>query len=290
MKKNEYRNWKTQPIPQDCNPYLAFFYETPLGRFLLKLLVNPRVSKIGGRLLSSSFSSLFISPVVSGTKIPLNQYEKKRYTSYNDFFTRKIKKQMRRIDLDPKALISPCDAKLTAYPITDRGYYLIKGVPYRVRDLLGDDPIYQQYEGGTCLIFRLTVSDYHRYCYLDDGQKGKNKFIPGVLHTVQPIAFRDHDVYRENCREYTVLSTEHFGDVIQVEVGALLVGKIENRHQDYCYARGEEKGNFAFGGSTIVVLLKKGAVKLDSAILKNTEADLETIVRMGEKIGVSTLK
>lgn len=285
MKKVPYKKWKTEPIPEHCSKSLSFFYETPLGRFLLKLLVNRRISKIGGWLLNTSFSSLFISPVVSGTRIPLREYEKKRYTSYNDFFTRKIRKEMRKIDHHPEAFISPCDAKLTIYPVTDKGYYLIKGVPYRVRDLLGDHPVSSEYEGGFCMIFRLTVSDYHRYCYIDDGQKGKNTFIPGVLHTVQPIAFRDHDVYRENCREYTILSTEHFGDVVQVEVGALLVGKIENRHEDYCYTRGEEKGNFAFGGSTIVLLVKKGMVMPDPAILKNTENNLETLVRMGERIG-----
>ena len=77
-------------------------------------------------------------------------------------------------------------------------------------------------------MFRLTVEDYHRYFYIDGGSKGENVFIEGRLHTVQPIALEHRRVFTENCREYTVLHTENFGDVTQVEVGAMMVGRIVN--------------------------------------------------------------
>ena len=51
--------------------------------------------------------------------------------------------------------------------------------------------------------------------------------------------------------------------------------------------RGEEKGNFAFGGSTIVLITEKNAVNPDEDILKNSQAGMETRVLMGEKIGES---
>ena len=49
--------------------------------------------------------------------------------------------------------------------------------------------------------------------------------------------------------------------------------------------KGEEKGYFEFGGSTIVLLLQYGKVRMDSDLIENSENGYETIVRMGERIG-----
>ena len=110
-------------------------------------------------------------------------------------------------------------------------------------------------------------------------------FIKGGLQTVQPIALENRRVFAQNCREYTILHTENFGDVMQIEVGALMVGRIVNKHKGGSHSRGEEKGRFEFGGSTIVVLLEKDRAVLDEEFFQNTAADKETIVRCGEKIG-----
>ena len=134
------------------------------------------------------------------------------------------------------------------------------------------------------LVFRLCADDYHRYIYLDNGVKEKNVFIPGVLNTVRPIAFEHFDIYKRNSREYTILHTEHFDDIVQVEVGALLVGKISNLHQEHEFKRGEEKGMFLYGGSTIVLLLEKGSVKIAEKIFEKTRLGEEYEVKMGERI------
>ena len=75
-----------------------------------------------------------------------------------------------------------------------------------------------------------------------------------------------------------------------MEVGALLVGKIENHRQEGLVRRGEEKGNFAFGGSTIILLTEKDRVRPDRDILMNTQRLYETLVHMGGKIGESIRK
>lgn len=262
---------------------LKFLYESPLGRLILKLLICPTVSRLCGRFMDSRFSKGMIRGFAEKNKISLEPYEDKDYTCFNEFFCRKLKRFS--FDENPRSLISPCDAKLSAFPIDSRREFFIKGVPYRVSDLLQNEELAVRYEEGLCLIFRLTVDDYHRYCYIDSGSKGENRFLPGRLHTVQPIALRSCNIYRENCREYTVMETEHFGSVTQVEVGALLVGKIVNHQQAGSFARGEEKGMFCYGGSTIVLLLEKGRVHLDPELLENTEQSLETVVKIGEKIG-----
>ena len=148
-----------------------------------------------------------------------------------------------------------------------------------------DEKLANDYINGYCLIFRLTVDDYHRYSFIDDGKIIKSKYIPGKFHTVNPIANDFYPIYKQNSRSYSLLHTEHFGDVIYMEVGAMMVGKIYN-HSMSSYQKGDEKGYFEFGGSTIVVLLKKDQVIIDQDIIENSKKYCETKVLMGEKIGV----
>ena len=94
-------------------------------------------------------------------------------------------------------------------------------------------------------------------------------------------------VFQTNSREWTILETENFDKIIQIEVGALLVGRIVNYHQEYQFKKGEEKGKFEYGGSTIVLLIKKDKVLIDKKILENSQRNIETPITIGEKIGVS---
>ena len=213
-------------------------------------------------------------------------YEEAQYKSYNDFFCRKIKAEARPVDFSPESLISPCDSKLTVLKITDTTRFSIKHTEYSVASLLKNEALAQEYRNGYVLIFRLSVDDYHRYCYIDNAEKEKTVTIHGKLHTVNPIANDYFPIYKENTRTYSVLHTTNFDDVIMMEVGALLVGKIVNHHNDSKRVqRGQEKGYFEFGGSTVVVLLKENVAVIDEDILKNSEDDYETVVKFGEKIG-----
>lgn len=270
--------------PQKAGRALRFLYDTALGRLILKGLASPAFSRAGGAFLDSPVSRRLIRGFVERNNIDMKRYEEGPFRSYNDFFCRRLKRPP-AVDKDPKSLIAPCDAKLSVYSISSQSRFSIKESSYSIGALLQDDALAGEYEGGLCLIFRLTVDDYHRYCYIDDGSKGPNIFIPGRLHTVQPIALKRYDIYLENSREYTVMETDHFGKVVQVEVGALLVGKICNRQQEGRFSRGSEKGMFQFGGSTIVQLFQPGKVQLDAELVINTENHLETVVKIGETIG-----
>ena len=189
------------------------------------------------------------------------------------------------IDQAPTHLISPCDGLLSVYRIGKDSRFTVKHCEYTLFELLGDRFLANQYQDGICLIFRLTPRHYHRYCYIDDGKKGDNYPIPGVLHSVRPLCCGRYPVYVQNSREYTVMDTLHFGQVTQIEVGALLVGRIWNEQGRGKITRGQEKGHFEFGGSTILVLLKKGAAELDSELFRRTVRGQESPVRMGQQIG-----
>lgn len=162
----------------------------------------------------------------------------------------------------PDALIAPCDGRLSAYRITDQSEFRIKNSVYSVQTLLGNDPRASLFRGGTCLVFRLCVDDYHRYHFFDDCTIEPSRFIPGVLHTVRPIALEHTDVFHQNCREATFLHTAHFGLAAQIEVGAMLVGRICNHPPRPNIHRGDEKGCFLYGGSTVVLLLLPNAARI----------------------------
>ncbi|MBE5927360.1 MAG: phosphatidylserine decarboxylase [Lachnospiraceae bacterium] len=264
---------------------LKKLYGSAIGRFSLKILTQPVLSKIAGKFLDSSLSKFLIEPFLNSNNIDRNQYIMEGFECFNDCFTRQIKEGMREIDITPNHLISPCDCKVLSYDIEPDATFIIKNTKYTVASLLKDKKLAERYKQGNITILRLSVDDYHRYCYIDDGCKTSNRFISGILHTVNPIATEYAKIYAENSREYTLLHTKNFGDVIQIEVGALLVGRIKNHHNKHRFKRGEEKGMFEYGGSTIVLITNKDNVKIDTDILENTALGVETKVKMGERIG-----
>lgn len=279
------------PVADSCasqGKLLGLLYGTAPGRAALKLLTKPVVSQAAGYALEHPLSTVAIPPFVLKKHIKMSDYAQDKFRSFNAFFTRPVKPSARPVETAPEVLISPCDAKLTVIPVTPDLHFTVKGAEYNLAAFLGCKRLAQRYEGGQVLIFRLTPDDYHRYCYPDTCEIGKTRRIAGELHTVNPIA-AEHDikVYHRNTRTVTMLHTENFGAVMMIEVGAMLVGKIVNHPHGTKVARGIEKGYFEFGGSTIVLVLEKGAAEIDAQILENSQNGAETIVRYGSGIGRS---
>ncbi|MFA9467018.1 MAG: phosphatidylserine decarboxylase [Velocimicrobium sp.] len=267
------------------NKVLSFLYQRKAGRILLAQLVKPWVSQVAGWCLNQPASRGLINSFIKKNGINMSEYEDQEYASYNDFFTRKIKKGHRKIDEQPKHFIAPCDSKLSIYNISSDARFKIKNTRYSLENLLKSKKLAAHYEGGMFMVFRLTVDDYHRFCYIDNGTKTKNYHIPGVFHTVNPLANDVVPIYKENTREFSILKSENYGNILMMEVGALLVGKIVNYHEKHKVVRGEEKGRFEFGGSTIVICLEKERVVIDEDIIVNSSNGVETAVKVGEKVG-----
>ena len=278
---------KTEQINKAGAPSLRFLYNTALGRILLKPLVCKPISSAAGFFLSRRISSFAIKRFIEKNGIDMSDYEDRRFRSFNDFFTRHVNENARPIDRSADSLVSPCDARLTVYSISQNSVFTVKGVNYTVSELLENSELAARYDGGYCLIFRLAVDNYHRYGWCADGIPKATVHIKGKYHTVQPIAMRRYRIFRENVREYTELSSDIFGCIVQMEVGALMVGRICNNTNSGAVKKGEEKGRFEFGGSTIIMLIEKNKVNLDSELIQNTENGLETHIKYGEKIGTA---
>ncbi|MDD6239391.1 MAG: phosphatidylserine decarboxylase [Oscillospiraceae bacterium] len=263
---------------------IRFLYSTAPGRFLLRPLIRPRFSKFMGHALNSGISRVLVGPFIRKNHISMEDYPPRRYRSFNDFFTRTILPERRPVDPEPEHLIAPCDSKLSAISLEPDTRFYIKGVAYTAGDLLRSEELAKRFAGGWLLLFRLTVDDYHHYLYPLSGTESTRVVIPGVFHTVNPYAAGIRPIYRENTREYTCTETE-FGTLLQMEVGALLVGRISNHKGSGPVQRGTEKGMFEFGGSTVVLMLEPGRLTPDEDILRNSSVGEETIVKMGERIG-----
>jgi phosphatidylserine decarboxylase len=294
MKKPVLYNRKTKEIEYE-NTYkvdgLAFLYKTELGKVLTHTILNKRIiSSIYGKTVKSRKSISQIDTFIKHYNIDISEIKRplNSFKSFNDFFTRTLVDNARPIDMEPKHLISPADARLFVFDLSVNTNLPVKGYWYSLNDLIKDKKLAKEYADGWCFIYRLAPADYHRYCYIDKGHHEKVKRLRGVLHSVHPIALRStKSLLSKNYRELTILETENFGKVLHLEVGALLVGKIVllNR-QSHSFERGEEKGWFEFGGSTIIQLFKKDSILPDADIIENSAKQIETLVKIGEKTGV----
>lgn len=281
MKIYDRKNDTYEEIVQYGAGKLVFLYNNPLGRLLLGIAVSPFVSNIYAWKNSRKSSAKKIPAFIKEHNIDMSDYEDREYKSFNDFFTRKIRYGKRPVDMAPEALISPADSKLLVYEIEKDTTLRIKGRTYTADEILADSENAKEFASGYALVFRLTVDDYHRFCYPDRGCLISRRLIKGKLHTVSPVS-KDHKIYMENTRSVNLLKTENFGTMAYIEVGAMLIGRIVDNGTDV-FEKGQEKGYFEPGGSTVVILVKN--VEIDKDIMEQSASGIETKVRYGERIG-----
>ena len=262
---------------------VRLLYGTRAGRAFLEWLLKSNIDKVIVKFLWSPLSKPVIPLYIKMNQIPMKEFQGQKYRTFREFFVRERKTV--KMDQHPSHLISPCDGWLSAFPIEADSSFRIKGSRYRLEDLIQDQELAKQFYDGDCLIFRLCASDYHHYSYIDDGYQGENHYIPGMLHSVQPIACDSYPVYTLNRRVWTLLQTEHFGPVIQTEVGAFVVGGIVNEKENSHFLRGMEKGRFELAGSTIVLMFQKDCIQIRPEIKKKLVEGKEVRVKQGMWIG-----
>ncbi|MDQ0150989.1 phosphatidylserine decarboxylase [Eubacterium multiforme] len=272
--------------------YLDWCYESPAGKRITELIIKKRFcSKIYGMYCDSKLSAKKIPKFIHDFNINMNIYSKNAsdFKNFNDFFARELRTDARSIPNDNNILMSPVDGRLLAYENIDMNKIVqVKGITYSLSELLGDSKIANEYNDGTCLIFRLCPTDYHRFHFIDSGIPGANHFIKGNYYSVNPVAIdRIPKLFCQNKREWSVFKSDNFDDVLYVEVGATCVGSIIQSYKvGKKVNRGDEKGYFKFGGSTVILFLKKGIINIDEDIIKQTNLGYETKVSMGEDIGI----
>jgi len=212
------------------------------------------------------------------------------FKNFNEFFYRKLKPSARPINApeNSKALCSAADCRLNVFTtIASSKEIWIKGANFDLKNLLRDEALAKEFESCSLVIFRLAPQDYHRFHSPFKGKLESIRPFTGEYFTVNPIAVREPmDVYTENKRNVCVFNTESFGRAVYICVGATCVGSIVmSIKEGDTVNKGDEVGYFAFGGSTILLLIKPNAVLFDEDLLANSEKPIETLVKMGTSIG-----
>lgn len=267
---------------------LELFYGSGfISRILYLFLKFSILSKVFGFIQKRRFSKKRIFSFVKKYKIDLSDFENiSSFESFNDFFIRRLKPGRREIDRRENRAVAPCDGRYLFFPnVGGFKYFYVKGKRFDLGSFLQDPNLASKYQDGSMVIARLSPVDYHRFHFPLDCMAGEARLINGALHSVNPIAIGNNlAIFWENKRMVTILKSKIFGEVLFVEVGATNVGSINQTYEaDRFYKKGDEKGYFSLGGSSIVMLFKRGILAFDSDLLDiiNMEIKLD----MGESMG-----
>lgn len=279
-------------------PFLKMLYSSRKLSFLSsKILLSfiaktPLVSRLYGHMQKKAKSRHKIAPFVVKYQIKMEDFIEPQggFKSFNDFFIRQLNCNARAINREKNIAIMPADGRYMVFAdISKMDTFFVKGQKLSLAELLKDKQLVEKYEGGSLVFARLCPTDYHRFHFPFDCIPSEPYLINGYLYSVNPMALRKNiRILSENKRMLTELKSEEFGDVLFIEVGATSVGSI---HETYTpcapHAKGDEKGFFEFGGSSILLIFQKDKIIFDSDLLEASSQRLEVKALMGESLGKS---
>jgi phosphatidylserine decarboxylase len=269
---------------------LRWVYGTLPGRLIESSLLSRHwVSRLMGAYYSSDLSAPQVRKFIQQYQIDESEFEPGPFDDFNSFFIRRFAPGKRSF-VQGAEMAAPAEARYFAWSESSEELRLpVKGAWLSPSELLADchEASYRQrLLGGPVLLARLCPVDYHRFHFPDRGEWLSLHRIHGRLRSVNPVALGAFPrTFLENERQVSWLKTERFGLLAYIEVGALGVGRIRQTHAPgSSFERGDEKGYFLFGGSTVIVLGEPGKWKPSSDLLEHTEGGHETRVRLGEAV------
>lgn len=290
-----YINRKTKEKEKEkipCKTCLEVLYHgNPFSWFFRSLLCKTALlSRLFGSLQNRPASRKKIAPFIQKYNIDTTEFldPPDSYPTFNAFFIRKLKPSARPITNGNDVAILPADGRYLAIDnIHHEEGIWVKGKKFSLEKLLGDSKLAHKYAHGSLAIIRLAPVDYHRFHFPFNCVPSESTLINGPLYSVNPIALKKNiEILAENKRVITHLKTEHFGTVLYIEIGATNVGSIVQTFEPgKHYAKGDEKGYFSFGGSCILMLFEPARIQLDHDLLENTQQGLETLGRLGQRLG-----
>jgi len=276
--------------------FLKFFYSPKkrakgFSKILLPLFTQfPGFSRMYAALQKTSLSKRKITPFVEKYKVQIEDFiePKGGYRSFDSFFSRKVKPSARQIDTRDNVAIMPADGRYLVFPnVSDVDRVFVKGQKFSLEQLLGSAEFAQRYQEGSLVIARLCPTDYHRFHFPFHCIPQKTQLVDGSLYSVNPLALRQKiDILNSNKKMITVLDSQQFGEVLYIEVGATAVGSIKQTFTPgQMVTKGDEKGYFEFGGSTVLLLFEKERIAFDEDLIEASKMSLEMKACFGESLG-----
>ncbi len=257
----------------------AFTYATAQ---LLRALPRAGLSRAVGRIAEQPWPRDVGRAVVALYSriydVELGECDARDWPNFDSFFTRSLRRGIRTIDPDPRAIVSPADGRIeSVVPVEAGATFEVKGRPYRVEELLGDPEEAARYSGGSGVVIYLSPRDYHRVHAPVEGHIRHVRSIPGDYYPVNEIGLRHvPNLFVRNRRVAISIDTTDsrgLGRVAVVMIAAMIVGRITVRGVDgrdvpfgehvfdppLPIERGDEIGIFHLG-STVVLLFEEGVV------------------------------
>jgi phosphatidylserine decarboxylase len=303
MSSNEikYFNRTTQSIETELvygDGAIKFIYDNSFGKILAPVIASRPISQLYGCYQDWSISKNKVSPFVEKFNIDLSIYKagsitaenkENSYKTFNEFFIREFEANKRDFVSDDNKMPAFSEARYFGHEKIDNDVKIpVKGKLLKSNDLLGGSKWSKTFEGGPLLVARLCPVDYHRYHYPLSGDTLDSFQIKGQYHSVNPLALKSKpEIFIINERRASILETEKFGKLAYIEVGAAMVGKIIQSHDEAApHNKGDEKGYFLFGGSTVILLGEKGKWSPSEDILRNTNDGVETYLHLGDEVAL----
>ncbi len=265
--------------------FLKWTYSNPLGKLALHAMVKrASFSRYYGSRMNKASTKERIAPFIKQYQLDETEFLKSvdQFTSFNDFFFRKLKAHARPVSDEPVVL--PADGRHLCFQNAhDIQGVFIKGQKFDIKELIKDEQLSERYVNGSLILSRLCPVDYHRFHFPVSGIASETRIINGDLFSVSPIALRNNLSYLwQNKRTITSIDTEHLGKVLFLEIGATCVGSIKQTYTAGNVQKGQEKGYFAFGGSSTITIFEPGKIKFAADLLENSAKQVETYALMGD--------
>ena len=214
------------------------------------------------------------------------------YETYNDFFTRELEDNARPIDKSLDAICSPVDGSIVDFGEIESGQLIqAKKFRYGLTDLLGNQKLGPELEGGTFITIYLAPTDYHRIHCPFDGNIINSNHMGHNLYGVNLNAQTSiPSLYIKNERASLVIQSNNFSYGL-VAVGASIVGSIipfwEKRgfkkrlsyreswnkgpeEADKIVKKGQELAYFKMGSTVILVFPKTAKLNINSLYQNKT--------------------
>lgn len=275
----------------------------PFLVFIFRIIPKAFLSRIFGMLTRLPVGQSVLSPLLrvycDKYRVNLDEIDtpEEGFRTFDQFFTRRLKRGVHTINPDPKAVVSPVDAHVSQFgEITGTRIMQAKNIDYLVSDLVPAS-IHHTFLDGTFVTLYLSPADYHRIHSPVDGVVNGLLHVPGKLFPVMEFAVNGiQGLFSVNERLISYIKTDA-GVCAVCKIGAMNVGRISVSYSDVVTNRsmfrrkreiifpadfrphmrkGDELGTFHLG-STVVLLFQKGMVRLDA--LHDGQR-----VRVGEKI------
>lgn len=296
-----YFDRKTQSVEEEKiygSIFLEFLYGNNIfckifSKFIRPLFSKiPYISQLYGLCQKAKISKKKIIPFIEKFQVDSKEFltDVSSFNCFNDFFIRELKSEARPVIEDPDVVIMPADARyLVIQDLSKQKSFFVKGQKFNLGHLLKDKALEKKYKGGSLALARLCPTDYHRFHFPCEGFAQKAKHQKGWLYSVNPLALRKRlRILWQNKRMITELKTDRFGDVLYIEVGATFVGSIKQTYQpETDVKKGQEKGYFEFGGSSVILLFEKGKILFDEDLRKYSQESLEVRGFLGQSLARS---